>query len=327
MQEVPEQQDWNAFVQEHGPESGAFLQSWEWGVMQERLGHTVRRFRDGRTCALVTQRSLPFGQHYAYTARGPVAVDEDAAVDALVLLQGRLSDQMFLRAEPPVSIQKMSASQRVLDVGPDTTLMTSLLPDTPTLLANMHHKTRYNIRLAERKGVQVLLDAPVDTYLDVFVQLVAQTAARHGIRAHGRKHYETLLETLNGEGDGPRAYLSVASIQGQVVVAHLMLDWNGQRVYLHGASSDKHKKFMAPYLLHWELMQEAKVRGLTSYDWWGIAPEGADRHKLAGVTRLKKGFGGTVVSYAGTYDLPMQQSWYRFYRWVQRARGRNLSYN
>lgn len=312
-------EDWNAFVLEHGAASGAFLQSWQWGEFLESEGKVVERFASGEARCQVVRMPLPRGFFYGYVPRGPLA-DSSKASDAL--LQGivdHLTGAVFVRADLLYS-SALASVCRIKDVQPADTLVTSLESSAEELLANMHQKTRYNIRLAERKGVQVIERADTDKYIGDFVRLVNDTAARHGIRAHGAEHYKKILKALDGEGGAPHAYLSVAMYADQIVAANMMIDWAGQRVYLHGASSNVHKSVMAPYVLHWKLMQEAKALGLTRYDWWGIAPEGVESHPLKGVTRFKMGFGGERVSLPGTFDLVARSIWYRLYRLAKRLR-------
>lgn len=312
MQRTQDKGDWNLYVMEHAPASGAFLQSWEWGQVKASLGYAVERWHALEARCQVVTMPLPAGKQYLYVGRGPVGESQEAE-RALVAQLKQQEAGLFLRIDGARRV----LGRTVSDVQPSTTLLTHLQQSTDELLSAMHSKTRYNIRLAGKKGVQVQLDAGQAGF-DAFVQLTQATYKRHGITAHTAAHYKAILDHLNGDHDAPKAFVATATHEGDVLAATLMIDWNGVRTYLHGASSDHKKNLMAPYLLHWELMQQARTKGMETYDWWGIAPEGSKNHPWSGVTRFKKGFHGEVVTLPGTVDVVMHPLWYGLYRLVKR---------
>ena len=314
--------DWNAFVIENAPRSGAFLQSWEWGEVLNASGEHVFRLARNRNESMRAQAQLsrvklPLGISYEYLMRGPIAVSGSAEADMLNRIVHDQSGFTFARVESIHEVRekvKGHKTRTVDDVQPSVTLITDLTQDEEGLSGAMHHKTRYNSRLAEKKGVQVDLNADSKEDFEDFMGLAQETASRHSIRIHPREHFEEILRKLNGEGDAPKAFLAIARHDGDVLVANLMIDFAGTRTYLHGASSDAKKNLMAPYLLHFELMKDAKGEGLKNYDWWGIAPEGSEGHRLSGVTRFKKGFGGEVVVMPRTFDVIRKPGMYLLYR-------------
>ncbi|NQV11750.1 peptidoglycan bridge formation glycyltransferase FemA/FemB family protein [Candidatus Uhrbacteria bacterium] len=319
MKVVTNKEDWNDFVSDHGPRSGAFLQSWEWGELQEELGHEVSRYATSDARAQLVEHKLPAGQTYHYIPRGPVSKSAASSSDLLKLLADDLAEDIFLRVDPVHTFSTTDLNLSVKntkDVQPSATLITSLIQNESDLLEEMHGKTRYNIRLAEKRGVQIKIG--VEDALGAFVDLVTETSTRHGIRAHDRKHYEMILKHLDGSDNAPRAFLTIATHDGDILATAMCLDWNGTRTYLHGASSDIKKNLMAPHLLHWKLVDDAKSHGLTAYDWWGIAPEGQPEHPLQGVTRFKKGFGGEIVASPSTIDLVIKPLWYRAYTFMKK---------
>lgn len=315
MKPVDQKDDWNLYVMEHGPRSGAFLQSWEWGNAKMQLGYMVDRLETNEAKCLVEHMPLPLGKAYGRISRGPVGVSHEAERDMVALLKQKREHELFLR----VDASRPVVGKPTAEWQPAHTLITNLQATDDELLAQMHSKTRYNIRLAERKGVEVMLDAGPDGF-DAFIELTEATYRRHKIGAHSRKHYEAIMDHLDGEGDAPMAFVAIAKHGDDVLAANMMIDWNGTRTYLHGASSDTKKNLMAPYLLHWKLMQHAKLKGLTSYDWWGTAPPGVKNHPWSGVTRFKKGFGGEGVSMPTTVDVVIDPLWYGFYKLAKRFR-------
>lgn len=315
MKIVTEKKDWNQFVQNYGPRSGLFLQSWEWGNLQVDLGRSVTRYSADGAQAQVIGRSLPLGKTYSYIARGPIASSSASANDLAKLLALELYGDIFLSIDPMHTVSIENSKFQIVprkDIQPSTTLITSLMHDDQILLEAMHGKTRYNIRLAEKRGVQIHIG--VKDAIGAFVDLTVDTYRRHGIHAHDRKHYEMILKHLDGTDAGPRAFLATATHDGDVLAVAMCIDWNGTRTYLHGASSDTKKNLMAPYLLHWRLMQSAKSNGAHAYDWWGIAPEDNPAHGLQGVTRFKKGFGGEIVSMPSTVDVVLRPLLYKAYK-------------
>ncbi len=329
MISIHKKADWNVFVLRHAPLSGAFLQSWEWGMVQEAGGKSVIRYKGNEAVAQVIEMPLPLGLHYGYIPRGPLGVSPMNEADAIKILCDQRRNDLFLRVDLARAGTLAALQERdghahplrpVLDVQPSTTLVTHLMTPTDDLLAAMHQKMRYNIRLAEKKGVRVenLRIGELENGLEIFARLTEATARRHKVAFHGRAHFEAILAHMNGEGDAPRAFLAQATHEGDVLAVALCIDWNGVRTYLHGASSDTKKELMAPHLLHWRLMEDARRQGLAAYDWWGIAPPGDDRHHLAGVGRFKLGFGGEVVSLPQTHDVVIRSIGYRVYAMAKR---------
>ncbi len=315
---VADSNGWNEGALRQG---GGFLQSWEWGTFQERVGLRVLRLKDGASgaCGQFLRRELPFGKCYWYCPRGPLGrMPGLEKVDAF-------KDSLFLRLEPRDS-EGVAGSLKVKDVQPGQTLIVDLRQEPEALLAAMHEKWRYNIRLAERKGVRVYMAGAGDaSALEIFWGLMSETTERDGFRAHDKDYYRLMLETLAGDpqADGaerPVARLVFAEHDGKVLAANLMLYFGTTATYLHGASSRERRDVMAPQLLHWKAMLDAKAWGFASYDFWGVAPEGVEGHSWAGISRFKRGFGGKYVAYPGTYDLPVDRFWYTLYRLARRAR-------
>ena len=310
IERIADSNGWNQEVLRLG---GGFLQSWEWGTFQEKAGMPVMRLRGEGVLAQLVRRSLPLGRSYWYCPRGPLG---EGGVQAL-LASEEVRGADFLRVEPP---EMPTGARKVRAVQPPRTLIVDLRQEPETLLAAMHEKWRYNIRLAERKGVRAYLAGAQDaSAFGIFWGLMEETTARDDFHAHDKDYYRLMLETLSGDPatDGrtrPVARLLFAELDGKVLAANLMLYFGTKAIYLHGASSRERREVMAPQALHWQAMRDAKNWGYAAYDFWGIAPEDAPKHPWAGVTRFKRGFGGAPVDYPGTFDLPLNRFWYTLYR-------------
>lgn len=281
-----------------------FLQGSSWGEFQMKVGRTVLRFGEVQ----VIETLLPFGKKYWLVPRG-VPTGE-------VVNEARTRGILFLRYEPSISQSIISGSKSTIPVSPPATLILDLTKSEEQLLNEMHEKTRYNIRLAERKGVVV---SQLQNF-DEFWKLMEETAKRDTFRTHEKNYYQTMVETLQSEPC--KIELWAATWQGKTLAAGIWIYFGDTVTYLHGASSSEDRNVMAPYLLHWEVMRDAKKRGCKTYDFWGIAPQKkiAGTESWGGITRFKTGFGGAVVEYPGTYDLPISKFGYTLYTLLRKIR-------
>ncbi|MFA5184044.1 MAG: peptidoglycan bridge formation glycyltransferase FemA/FemB family protein [Patescibacteria group bacterium] len=300
-----------------------YLQAWFWGDICVAEGAEICRLgaRDqkGIAAALtLTKARLAGGYSYWYAPRGPIlrsdirgdAIQTASCLD-LFSRELRRSDSrvVFWRLEPAVLPARTEQPlAKTLDRQPARTLILDLGRNEAELLAGMHPKTRYNIHLAEKKGVTTRVGRAADQ--PDFWRLLRLTGERDGFRIHDARHYEKLLaapdETIK---------LLLAEYGGRVIAAGLFCFWGGRATYLHGASDNEYRNAMAPYLLQWTAIRAAKDRGCRSYDFYGI-----DEKKWPGVTRFKLGFGGEQVNYPGTYDLILNPALYRVYSWLRRLR-------
>ena len=275
-----------------------FLQSKEWEEFQKSMGREVFRI-DG---ALVMKLPLAFGKSYFYCG-GCLPFNIKQVSDL-----AKKENVIFLKLEP------MGESREVSDVlkrrgfvrsekeiQPQKTIILDITKQDDELLAQMHQKSRYNIRLCARKGVKIQPPGGGQNS-DIFWQLLQKTSERDGFSIHTREYYER-LSTL------PIAQLFTAEYRGETIAANIILFYGDTAYYLHGASDYKYRRLMAPYLLHWETIKYAKKNDFATYDFWGI-----DEKKWPGVTRFKRGFGGREVEYIGSYDYIFKPFLYKLYR-------------
>jgi lipid II:glycine glycyltransferase (peptidoglycan interpeptide bridge formation enzyme) len=309
-----DRQHWNQVVADNAPPFGAFLQSWEWGAFQRSLGRRVERLLEengGIFLAQAIKMDLPLGQHYWFVPKGPLGTV--SSQDMVAKLRDGLSDGVFFRIEPPVDPKTV----KVEDVHPAHSLVLDLNKSEDELLSEMKSKTRYNIRLANRKGVECKHVGM--EYFDDFIRLLDQTAVRDHIRSHPKDYYKAMLTAMRG-GEA-KAFLAMAFFDGRPIAANVIVDFAGQRTYVHGATSNLHRNVMAQYALHWFLIQEAKEAGMKSFDFYGIAPDGAGKnHPWYGITRYKRGYGGELIETPGTYELQTKHIWYGAYRIAKKIR-------
>lgn len=304
-------ENWNTFVQAQGPRSGKFLQSWQWGEFQKAVGEQIERrqfIENGKVVAqaLWIKKHLPFFGEYWYAPRGPIGQSKRFRE----MIDG---NPFFIRMES--ELLKDTQAKKTIDLQPAVTNILDLSLSEEELLAKTHQKMRYNIRLAAKKGVHVSL---AQTQLDDVWSLFVETGKRGEFRLHPKTYYQKQLASLNN--DDCRAFLASAYFESHPIAATIMIDFGGTRTYVHGASGREYRQLMAPALLHWEMIRDAKHKGLRWYDWWGVAPAEAKDHPWEGISRFKRGFGGEDVEYPGTYDVVLKPARYQLYTLARKIR-------
>jgi len=308
-------------------DQAGFLQSWDWGEFQAATGKPAVRMQAVEGGEVVWQgqaleHKLGLGLKYAYLPR---VMEHGTWNMEQLLIWLKEHNFSFLRIESSkdinLSIFQSFSLSLTKNRQPQTTLILDLTQTEDALLQNMHAKTRYNISLAERKGVV----AREEKDIDVFWKLNEVTIARDKFKSHDKNYYAKMLET-------EMCHQLTAYFQGAPIASILLIIFGDTCVYLHGASSNEERNLMAPYLLQWRGIQLAKKLGCVSYDFWGIAPavkvgEASTcfhnlcwevGHKWTGVTRFKAGFGGVVRSYPEAVDIILSKWKYGVYKFVRK---------
>jgi lipid II:glycine glycyltransferase (peptidoglycan interpeptide bridge formation enzyme) len=311
-----EKNKYEGFLAENLP--GAFLQSWEWGSWQESLQRQVKRYAvvDEKTewigvMSLIIQRVPVLGFHYLYLPHGPVlktGIDVDAGI--IFDMLGKNFPNCFCIRSDATGALKIDKErlQKSQTIQPQSTFVNDLKKDKELVLKEMHHKTRYNIGVAQKHGVTVQVIDELSPIFDEALMLIVETSKRQGFRSHEVLYYKNLVRFFNSL---PKAKLYTSNYGGRVLASAIMLDYGHRRTYLFGGSSSFDKQVMAPYLLHFSAMIDAKDSGMTEYDWWGA--ENASG-QTPGFVRFKQGFGGDLVQFPGTFDYVTKQGYYFIYK-------------
>lgn len=190
------------------------------------------------------------------------------------------------------------------DMLPANTMILNLVPSEQEILMGMKPKTRYNIRLALKKGVNVRVGGYCD--LDVFYGLYRETCQRNGLTLHDRSFFESLYQT-NHEDEGTGFELLVSELDGTPLSAMFLAFSSNRATYLYGASSSSNRESMSTYALQWAAIRHAKASGCTQYDLFGVSPETSSaNHPMAGLYRFKQGFGGDMLNRLGCWDFCLQ---------------------
>jgi lipid II:glycine glycyltransferase (peptidoglycan interpeptide bridge formation enzyme) len=340
--------DWNKWVA--GFPDAHVLQSWEWGQVKARYGWTpsTRFWQDSQgqlaAAALVLERDfslqgLRFPWKVLYIPKGPLLLDwgnrslRKQVLDDLGVL-GRQRGAIFVKIDPDVRLgsgvpgtgdaienpvgQEIASELQAAGwrFSPEqvqfrNTVLIDLRADPEALLAGMKQKMRYNIRLAERKGVFVRSGTEAD--LDLLYRMYAETSVRDGFVIREEAYYRLVWETFMRAG---LAEPLIAEVVGEPVAALIVFRFAGKAWYLYGMSRQTHRDKMPNHLLQWEAMLRSRAAGCATYDLWGAPDRFNETDPLWGVYRFKEGFGGQVVRHIGAWDLPIQPFVFRLYHEV-----------
>ncbi len=319
-----DQVSWDRLVLAGG---GHLLQSWAWGELKRRHGWQVARVHvataAGWGCAQVLFRHRgPVS--VAYVPRGPVVRGDATSVFPALVAEVdavcRRHRAVTLIVEPDAPLGLAGTYRGVgfvrcqTSIQPRRTVKVPLLDDE-AIIAQMHQKNRYNIRLATRRGVVVDRVPATDDALSTFYGLLAETAGRNEFGIHAPAYYADFLRLL-----GEDAVLLFATVDGHVAAGAMAARFGGHAMYMYGASSTTTRADGAAFLLQYEAMRWARGRGAGSYDLWGIPeqdpgspdPEavGAPRshgEDQRGLYNFKVRFGGEIV----TFPVPMERRYLR----------------
>ena len=341
--------EWNALIaQLPNPH---LLQTWEWAQVKDKYGWKPLPFvwqdSSGKpvAAAMILKRTISMGGFAAklsilYIPKGPNLDWGDAALRQRVLddLQAfaRRTGVIFVKLDPDVQlgtgVPRTEEAVEFTD-GQDTrselarrgwlfsqdqiqfrnTVLVDLTPSEDELLAHMKQKTRYNVRLAEKKGVTVRVGSVGD--LPLLYKMYAETSVRDGFLIREEDYYQTVWKTFsqNPVKGQPFSEPLIAEVDGQPVAAISLFYFAGQAIYLFGMSRDAHREKMPTYLLQWEAMRRAKTLGCKIYNLWGAPDEFNESDGLWGVFRFKEGLGGYVSRTIGAWDFVANSLMYKLY--------------
>lgn len=294
--------NWNEPLLKEPSQAGIFLQSYEWGELQEMSGARVHRFEFLDQHVQVFEYALPFGWKYWHVPR--VRLHQKSLY--ALLDEARTQHIVYILAEPRAELAEYDFKKvPAKAVMPQQTSIIEIADDV-TMLASMHQKTRYNIRLAQKKGVEIILDEE-GTYFTDFLRLMKHTGNRNKFGIAPDHHYAAIIAQ-------PSSFLLHAKYNDEIIASHLYWIFGDTVTYLHGASASVHREVMAPYLVYWQSLMQARARGCEYLDTWGI-----DEQKWESLTRFKRGFGGFEVVYPDVFTIPLSWKYYLI-TWLRRMK-------
>lgn len=302
------------------------LQSLEWGKFREKTGIKVVRINNLQ----LTIHSLPHTKYtIGYFPKGP---DIDKKMLDTLLEIGKKENCIFIQLEPNVKkidnkkykLKNLFPSSRPLFT--KYTFILDLTKPEDELLKNMNSKTRYNTKLAEKKGVKIIEDNS-DKAFEEYLRLTKETTQRQNFYAHSEKYHRLMWETLRQAQGKPinfdklSAHLLKATYNNETLVTWIVFILGDTLYYPYGASSTKHREVMASNLMMWETIKFGKKIGLKNFDMWGaLGPNPDSNDPWYGFHRFKEGYGPDLVEFIGSYDLIINPFMYHIYKTADKIR-------
>ncbi len=346
------------FIRKNSPDGG-FLQSEYWRKFQEGVGRKTFELEekdengDVIILANIVLHNLPIVGDYFYMPRGPIFENPNSKSQnpnkiqiPNLKIKNFLEELLGLAKKNNIGwIRIESNSDRELklvqenlpggmkikkapvDVQPREIFVLDTTKSEEEILAGMKQKTRYNIKLSQKRGVSVkaisnLKSQISNKYLDEFLRLIRITSERDKIKSHPEDYYRKMFKIIPPD----ILKLYVAEYEGKIISANLVLFFGKTATYMHGASDNIHREVMAPHLLQWRQILDAKKMGFTKYDLGGIKSTVNDQRSMtnswSGITKFKSGFAPDVepIRFPGCYDIVLNPGKYWLYRILRKVK-------
>jgi lipid II:glycine glycyltransferase (peptidoglycan interpeptide bridge formation enzyme) len=326
------------FIQTNSPDGG-FLQSEEWRKFQESFGRKTFHIEGVDYWANIIEHSLPIAGRYFYIPRGPIMDTRNLPAstqrgeqptthnflkEIINLAQKENINWIRFDADNLNILDIISKNFRVKkaphDMQPRELLIINITKPEEELLVGMKSKTRYNIKVAQKHNVKISIS---QKYLDEFIKLVKITARRDKITPHPDEYYRKMFKTIPEEN----LKLYLAEFEGKIITANIVIFYGKVATYLHGASDNDYRNVMAPYLLQWQAILDAKAAGCEKYDLGGVKTcnmqhKTFSKDSWEGITRFKTGFSTATkpIEFPGSYDIVLNPLKYNLYRILQRIK-------
>lgn len=303
------------------------FQSKEWEELKLKTGYQKSHWVDG---ILVLQKNLPLGRSLLYSPM--VSQSRMQKVESRTFLEqikkiSHENGSIFYRLELdiPSTLYALPSTLGFIkafeQMQPENTWVLDLNKSEEELLAQMSMRCRYNVRLAEKSGVEIKSDISNKKMLDDFYKLYLLTGKRHGITFRSQLYFQNFLEILGRDGYARIYTTSFTDNNKNKVLSSGIVVYSGQKaIYMFGASSNELRNLKAPNLMVWQMMLDAKKASCKEFDFYGIAPTEDPGHPWAGITSFKKQFGGQQVDILGSYDLIFKPVEYRIFKTLEKIR-------
>ena len=306
------------------------IQSWEWGEFRKKTGLEVLRLGhfEGSKLELAYQMTFHpvpfFKQSVGYFPKGPMP---DAVMIKALKDVGEKRNVAFIKIEPNVVVDRQKTNdERLTHLGlvpskkslfTKYNFLLDLSKSEEGLLAAMHPKTRYNIGIAQKRGVEVY-SSTEDHDFNIYLKLYFETTKRQKYFGHTPNYHKLVWQTLK---EAKMARVMIAKYQGKPLVAWMLLNFGDNLYYPYGGSSVFHREVMASNLLAWEAIRLGKKMGLKTFDMWGALGVDADpKDPWYGFHRFKAGYAPAHAEYVGTYDLVLNPKFYNLLNIADKAR-------
>lgn len=309
--------------------SGGFMQSFAWAKFKQyekwdlyKIGLFSSETNTLVGGAVVIQFKFSNNTNFLYIPQGPILNFKneeelfwqwrtlEPAIKSIVNIS-KTSKTTHLRIEPRIEkVPKwfLNGFEKAhVNLQPKFTQIISLTLSEKAILAQMKQKGRYNINLANKKGISVVGKKLSTEDINIFYELYSQTYKRDKFTGKSKKFFESFAKAYEN-----LAYIYFAKYKDEILSSAIVIHFGDIATYLYGASSNSKREYMAPYAMHWHIMKEARQKGYKEYDLWGVNRDIEDKsHPWHGITRFKKQFGGTQLNLIGSYDYIFQKDLYK----------------
>ena len=325
------------------------LQSWEWGEVRRETGVKVIRLgefygKQLKNAYQLTIHLIPLTNFtIGYLPKGPLPT---SGMIKILKKVGQQNNCVFIQLEPNIVRNTKYEIRNTKHLFPATrplftkyTFHIDLTKSEEELLKNMHPKTRYNIKVAQRHGVTVQEENTPQAF-EKYLQLTASTTKRQGFYAHSEKYHRLMWKYLNLQptthpsaqfmvskveplraSNQPIAHLLTARYQGEIIVTWILFLFKNILYYPYGASSTEYKQVMASNLMMWEAIKWGKQHGAKLFDLWGTpGPDPVPTDAYYGFHKFKLGYSPKLIEFIGSYDLVLKPLHYRIFRLADKLR-------
>ncbi|NIZ40791.1 peptidoglycan bridge formation glycyltransferase FemA/FemB family protein [Entomospira entomophila] len=319
------------------PETNNFLQSSFWAQFKEYFGWQSHSFRVDTPdnpplfISILSRKLAPYSV-LAYIPHPSIQMLNTLEIPHILtkistLLKAHIPGLFIVRwdlhlEKTPELFHAMNSSRlrHVSDVfiQPQDTTIVDLQPSLEVILERMHKKTRYNIKLAEKKGVKIV-QAPLHDIIKWYA-IYKETAERDRISIHPLAYYQKFFSLSQQSHAFPQASLFLAYHEEDLLAGVVVLVANNIATYVYGASSNHKRNLMPNYALQWHAIRHAKEQGCIKYDLFGIPPSADENHPMHGLYQFKISFGGSIHHHIGLWDAPVGRLRYLCFRIVERLR-------
>ncbi|MBI2626838.1 MAG: peptidoglycan bridge formation glycyltransferase FemA/FemB family protein [Parcubacteria group bacterium] len=300
----------------------SFLQSQDWVEFQKQVGRKVWQFNDEKIQANIIRHNLSFGKNYLYVPHGPEILFDQITggikneVRTFVQYLKQLAKEnksIFIKVEPLTDTVAEVLCQEGLKkskktIQPQKTVVIDLTKTEDELFKALSHGAQYSLSVAQKSNLEIIQFEPED--FNKIWKLFKDTEKRDKFFLHEKSYYEKLL---NFKSEEFSTKLFVVKRENKNIAAAIFGYYKDTVYYFHAAADIKYREFQGPRTLLWHIIKNAKQDGYKYFDLWGI-----DAYRMPGVTKFKLSFGGRVVEYPGSFDLPISRFWYLMYRIAQK---------
>ncbi len=293
------------------------LQTWEWGAARKETGVEILRLSDGKNVFTLTLHSLVYKYKIGYLPRSVIPSKTVLSFFSDYCKKNKI---IFVKIEPDVEKSSNNETMKQFNnltisshpLFPSWTQILDLNHTEDELLKSFHSKTRYNIRLAEKKGVVVKEMSDLDGF-EIFSKLYFETCKRQKYYGHTPKYHKIIWENLKKN----IAHILIAFYDNVPLASYELFYFKNTLYYPYGGTSIQHRNLMASNLLMWEAIKLGKKLGATKFDMWGsLGPDYDPSNDWAGFTRFKEGYNTKFVEFVGSYDLVINPIFYKIYNFI-----------